>query len=91
MIVALVCSYEFFGTASYERAKTLGRFLDLNKDGEMLIEVAYDRMDPAEFEQRLGNDKATSQSADKPQPTKPSLFDDAFEDDGDENNPYRNL
>ena len=89
IIVALVCSYKFCGTASYDRAQSLGKHLGLSEEGKMLIEVAYGRMDPAELEKRLGDENAAP-TPDTPKPASP-MFDDAIEDDGDDNNPYRNF
>ncbi len=93
---ALIASYKLCGTASYERARNIGKQLGLNRDGQMLIEVAYGRISPEELEARI--ESSDPGDSDNPAADDPDPFGEAadtsgspFDDEDDEKNPYRNF
>jgi hypothetical protein len=94
---ALIGSYKIFGTASYEKAKVIGRHLGLNKSGMMLIEVAYGRMSPEslEAEAEQGDDEYDNpQDYDEAQDYDEGQdYDEAqgYDEEEDEKNPYQNF
>lgn len=82
---ALIGSYRLCGTASYERARTIGKHLGLTKDGTMLIELAYGRISPDEFESSIADPDAEYDAN-----TSDESDDGPFDED-DEKNPYRDF
>lgn len=94
---ALIASYKLCGTASYERAKIIGKKLGLTREGLMLIEIAYGRMAPEELESQIetaapgGEDVDTSSANPGPLNDSSSERGSLFDDENDEKNPYRNF
>lgn len=98
ILAALIASYKLCGTASYERARDIGKKLGLSGEGQMLIEVAYGRMSPEELESQIESATSGDENVDYDPSADPDPFNDGsgergslFDDDDDEKNPYRNF